>query len=180
MSARAGPITRMSVADLRRGHGRVNQRVKDFHLGQIERRSGAAGMSSAQGAVQDAQSAVGIAVAGVLLCDCHGFLDGHLRISRLRFYAPILRRAENLRKRKMRLARDLFSRHGMGMKTASDIITAVGRDSIKATFGVADRVLQLYAKQNRLPSAWFDRLEKMTGQELPRILFSFKPAADAD
>ena len=61
------------------------------------------------------------------------------------------------------------------MKTASEIIAEVGRDRIKAVFAVADRVLQTYAKANRLPAAWFDGLEIMTGQSLPRDLFTFKP-----
>lgn len=60
------------------------------------------------------------------------------------------------------------------MKTASDIIASVGKDKIKTVFAVADRVLQTYAKENRLPAAWFDGLETMTGQSLPRGLFTFK------
>ena len=60
------------------------------------------------------------------------------------------------------------------METASDIIATVGRDKIKAEFGVKDRVLQIYAATGVLPAAWFDRLEQLTGQALPRRLFTFK------
>lgn len=63
------------------------------------------------------------------------------------------------------------------MKTVTDIINTVGKPRIKAAYGVADRVLQIYAKQNTLPAAWFDGLEKMTGQALPRNLFTFKEVA---
>jgi len=61
------------------------------------------------------------------------------------------------------------------METASDIIEAVGRNRIKAAYGVADRVLQLYIKNNSLPAAWYDGLERMSGRSLPRRLFTFKP-----
>ena len=64
------------------------------------------------------------------------------------------------------------------MKTASDIIASVGRDKIKAEFGVKDRVLQIYAATGTLPAAWFDALERLTGQNLPRHLFSFKGASE--
>lgn len=60
------------------------------------------------------------------------------------------------------------------METAHDIIAAVGRDRVKARFGVKDRVLQLYIKNGTLPAVWFDALEMMAGQALPRRLFSFK------
>ena len=63
------------------------------------------------------------------------------------------------------------------METASDIINAAGRDRIKAEFGVQDRVLQHYSVKGVLPAAWFHTLERLTGQELPRHLFSFKGAA---
>jgi hypothetical protein len=61
------------------------------------------------------------------------------------------------------------------MKTAHDIIEAVGRQKLKAVFGVADRVIQVYIKGNRLPASWFDGLEQMTDETLPRGLFTFKP-----
>jgi len=62
------------------------------------------------------------------------------------------------------------------MKTASDIIEAAGRDRIKAEFGVKDRVLQIYASTGILPASWFYALERLTGEELPRDVFSFKGA----
>jgi len=65
-----------------------------------------------------------------------------------------------------------------GITSASDIINAAGRDRLKVKFGVKDRVLQIYAATNMLPAAWFDALENMTGQQLPRHLFTFKGAAE--
>jgi len=62
------------------------------------------------------------------------------------------------------------------METASDIIAAVGRDRIKAEFNLQDRVLQHYAAKGTLPASWFDTLERLAGQPLPRRLFSFKGA----
>lgn len=60
------------------------------------------------------------------------------------------------------------------MKTAHEIIDAVGRDAIKARFGVQDRVVRLAISQDRIAASWFAALEEMTGQPLPRHLFSFK------
>ena len=60
------------------------------------------------------------------------------------------------------------------METAKDIIDAVGRDAIKNRFGVQDRVIRAATKQNRIAASWFAALEEMTGQPLPRHLFSFK------
>ena len=78
----------------------------------------------------------------------------------------------------MGLERKKFAGSMGVMETASDIISAAGRDRLKATFGVKDRVLQIYAATNMLPAAWFDALENMTGQQLPRHLFTFKGAAE--
>jgi len=66
--------------------------------------------------------------------------------------------------------------YGSRMKTASDIIDAIGRNRIMAAYGVKARVLQHHAQNNRLPALWFDGLEKMAGQPLPRHLFAFKEA----
>ena len=61
-----------------------------------------------------------------------------------------------------------------GMETVHDIVNAVGRDAIKHRFGVQDRVIQSSISQNRIAASWFAALEEMTGQPLPRHLFSFK------
>lgn len=74
----------------------------------------------------------------------------------------------------MGLERKKFAVSMGHMETASDIINAAGRDRLKAEFGVKDRVLQIYAATGVLPAAWFDTLERLTGQTLPRHLFSFK------
>lgn len=78
----------------------------------------------------------------------------------------------------MGLERKKFAGSMGVMETASDIINAAGRDRLKVKFGVKDRVLQIYAATNMLPAAWFDALENMTGQHLPRHLFTFKGAAE--
>lgn len=78
----------------------------------------------------------------------------------------------------MGLERKKFAGSMSVMETASDIINAAGRDRLKVKFGVKDRVLQIYAATNMLPAAWFDALENMTGQQLPRHLFTFKGAAE--
>jgi hypothetical protein len=78
----------------------------------------------------------------------------------------------------MGLERKKFAGSMGVMETASDIINAAGRDRLKVKFGVKDRVLQIYAATNMLPAAWFDALENMTGQQLPRHLFTFKGAAE--
>lgn len=64
------------------------------------------------------------------------------------------------------------------METASDIINAVGRERLRAEFGVGDRVLQIHAANDQLPASWFDAMERLTGQTLPRHLFSFKGASE--
>jgi len=63
------------------------------------------------------------------------------------------------------------------MKTASDIIEAIGRPRIRAGLAVEDRVIRLYAQSGKLPAAWFDFCEKAVGQDLDRSVFSFKSDA---
>ena len=63
------------------------------------------------------------------------------------------------------------------MKTVTEIIERVGRPRVMAAYGVKERLLRHYIQDNRLPAAWFDGLEKMTGQALPRNLFTFKEVA---
>ena len=66
-----------------------------------------------------------------------------------------------------------------GMKSAQDIIEAIGRDRIKDRFGVNDRVVRHYAATGRLPAQWFAALCEMAGQDLPRTLFTFRGYGDA-
>jgi hypothetical protein len=63
------------------------------------------------------------------------------------------------------------------MENVTDIINRIGKPRIRAAYGVGDRILNRYIQDNRLPAAWFDGLEKMTGQALPRNLFTFKEVA---
>jgi hypothetical protein len=62
------------------------------------------------------------------------------------------------------------------MKTAQDIINRIGKPRLKAGLGVADRTINQYAQEGKLPASWFDFCEKATGKKLDRALFSFKPA----
>ena len=61
------------------------------------------------------------------------------------------------------------------MKTPREIIDRAG-----GTFAVAMRLdtspanVRNQASKGQLPAAWFDLLERLTGQTLPRNLFSFK------
>ena len=63
------------------------------------------------------------------------------------------------------------------MEHVSDIINKIGKPRIKAAYGISDSILNRYIRDNALPAAWFDGLEKMTGQALPRNLFTFKEVA---
>lgn len=60
------------------------------------------------------------------------------------------------------------------MKTALEIIEAAGGEKAVATrLGVTkDRVYRV-CLQGRIPAMWFDALERMLDQELPRDLFTF-------
>jgi hypothetical protein len=60
------------------------------------------------------------------------------------------------------------------MNTAQEIIDAASRPAVKARFDVQDRVIRHHIARGQLPSEWFAALEDMTGQALPRHLFSFK------
>jgi hypothetical protein len=63
------------------------------------------------------------------------------------------------------------------MKTAQDIVDAVGRDAIRIRFGVKDRVIRSHVAEGQLPASWFAAMCEMTGQDLPRSLFTFKGVA---
>ena len=62
------------------------------------------------------------------------------------------------------------------MKTASEIIEAAGgRDAVASVFDLNPRhVGNILRADDKLPASWYDRLEHITGQKLPRRLFSFK------
>ena len=60
------------------------------------------------------------------------------------------------------------------MKTAHDIVKAIGKPRIRAGLGVADRTINEHTQRGVLPAAWFDFCEKATRRKLDRRLFSFK------
>jgi len=64
------------------------------------------------------------------------------------------------------------------MKTAQDIITRIGKPRVKSGLGVADRTINQYAQEGKLPAAWFDFCEKATRRKLDRSLFTFKQSQD--
>jgi len=65
-------------------------------------------------------------------------------------------------------------RYGERMKTAKQIITAVGRDEVMARFGVDKRMVRHVIQKNEIPAHWYGALCKITGQRLSYGLFSFK------
>jgi hypothetical protein len=59
--------------------------------------------------------------------------------------------------------------------TKQDVITqAGGIDAVAARVGVRAESARVMASRGPLPASWFAALEDMTGQALPRHLFSFK------
>lgn len=71
-----------------------------------------------------------------------------------------------------------FLRYLGAMNTVKEIIEAAGRENVMREFAVNLRAVQIAVQKNRAPAAWFAGLERMTGKELPRGLFSFKAAAE--
>ena len=64
------------------------------------------------------------------------------------------------------------------MKTASDIVAALGEDAVAAAFGITVKQVRKRVREGLLPTLWFAALERMAGQPLPRQAFSFKVAAE--
>ena len=60
------------------------------------------------------------------------------------------------------------------MKTASEIIDYLGRDTIGAMFGLSRRRVNEIAQDGVIPAAYYDALEHACGRPLPRSIFSFK------
>ena len=61
------------------------------------------------------------------------------------------------------------------METAHDIIRAAGgRQVVADALGIVAGQITNRASEGLLPAAWFDTMERLTGQALPRRLFTFK------
>jgi len=59
--------------------------------------------------------------------------------------------------------------------TKQDIISlAGGLDAIALRVGVNKASARVMVSRGPIPASWFAALEDMTGQQLPRNLFSFK------
>jgi len=65
------------------------------------------------------------------------------------------------------------------MKTPQQILDFVGVDAAASALGVTVDRVQRARRDDKLPPAWLDTLERMAGQPLPRSLFAFKRAIDA-
>jgi hypothetical protein len=64
------------------------------------------------------------------------------------------------------------------MENARDIIAYIGRARVALAFGLSKRRLDEWLQHNRIPSLYYDGLERMAGRPLPRTLFSFKAPAE--
>ena len=60
------------------------------------------------------------------------------------------------------------------LNTVKKIIDTVGESWMYKTFGCSERSMYRYKQFDKLPAFLFDALERQTGQELPRKLFTFK------
>ncbi|MCU0801588.1 MAG: GIY-YIG nuclease family protein [Rhodobacteraceae bacterium] len=91
--------------------------------------------------------------------------------------------AEHREKSAIKVAKPAFNkvhateRDMTELTSVEAIVHSLGKDRILRAFGVKARLMQLYIKKDIFPAAWFDGLEKMTGQALPRNLFTFKEVA---
>jgi hypothetical protein len=72
------------------------------------------------------------------------------------------------------LASEDFFGDGRHMKTASDIIDTIGAERVMSAVGVKKRRIDQARQDGRLPASWYHILEEMTGEALPRRLFTFK------
>jgi hypothetical protein len=63
------------------------------------------------------------------------------------------------------------------MKTASDIIDTIGADRVMQAVGVKKRRIDQARLDGQLPASWYHVLEELTGEPLPRHIFSFKGIA---
>ena len=79
------------------------------------------------------------------------------------------------RQQKKYVAPAFFSWHGFVMQTAHDIIAAAGgRQAVASAVNVSPENVTNLAGAGKLPAAWFAALERLTGEQLPRHLFTFK------
>ena len=63
------------------------------------------------------------------------------------------------------------------MEKPADIIARVGKDRAAIALNVGAATIDKALSRGRLPPAWFDTLEVLAGESLPRDCFSFKGAA---
>jgi hypothetical protein len=60
------------------------------------------------------------------------------------------------------------------MDSTRQILDILGRHDVAAALGVTYFRVERATRAKQLPASWFDALEKMAGQSLPRHLFAFK------
>ena len=68
------------------------------------------------------------------------------------------------------------------MKSTSDIINALGPDTIQAICQVGEFSIRAAKREGKFPASWFDAIERAChdrGYPCPRDLFAFKRAQSA-
>ena len=60
------------------------------------------------------------------------------------------------------------------MDSTRQLLDTLGRRDVATALGVSYFRVERATRAKRLPASWFDALEKMAGQPLPRHLFTFK------
>jgi len=70
------------------------------------------------------------------------------------------------------------------MATTTDIITALGAETVQAVCGVGEFSIRAAKREGLFPASWFDALDRACaerGIDCPRHLFAFKrPAGTAE
>ena len=64
------------------------------------------------------------------------------------------------------------------MENTADLLAKIGHDKAATALGVAVTRIKRATFEDRLPAAWYDALERLAGEPLPRALFTFKGQKD--
>lgn len=68
-------------------------------------------------------------------------------------------------------------RYCSGMETPRQILDTVGREAAAQALGVGAHRIDRATRDPKLPASWFDTLERLAGEPLPREVFAFKASA---
>ena len=66
------------------------------------------------------------------------------------------------------------------MNTPREILNFVGLEEAQRALGVSFGSVERAQRQEKLPAAWLDTLERLAGRPLPREVFNFKRAHPSD